>query len=174
MTVADRHWGSRPCRADRTLGARTRSAMRAFFLEGDGGGGGEGPMEQSRGNVAIDRASGGAGTIARAWSPSMQPLAPEVFLRTSGSLRQPSDEKWGTQELDRVLRLAKDKKGLVFGDAQHKQASIPAWGCRPPELPKTPNTNLRKSAPLVAGARGRRSVDAQSTPGRCSVDARLT
>ena len=35
-----------------------------------------------------------------------------------------SDEQCGTQEVDRPLGLAKDSTGMVFGDAQHKQASI--------------------------------------------------
>ena len=48
------------------LGARSRSATRAAPSEGDDGGGGEGPIGQSRGKVAINRASGGAGTSARA------------------------------------------------------------------------------------------------------------
>ena len=93
-------------------------------------------MGQSRGHVAMDRAPGGAGTRARAWSPSMQPLAPEVFLHTSGPLRPPSDEQWGTSEVDRALGLAKDRTGMVFGDAQHEQASTIAWEFRPPKPPK--------------------------------------
>ena len=87
MAVGDQRWGSRPYRADRALGARSRSATRAPPSEGDDGGGGEGLIGQSRGNAAIDKASGGAGASARAWSPSMQPLAPEASLRTSGKLR---------------------------------------------------------------------------------------
>ena len=43
-------------------------------------------MGQSRGNMAINRASGRAVTSARAWSPSMQPLAPKVPLRTCSSV----------------------------------------------------------------------------------------
>ena len=46
-------------------------------------------MGQSRGNVAIGRALGGTGTSARAWSPSMQPLAPEVSLRSPVLFRPP-------------------------------------------------------------------------------------
>ena len=83
MTVGDRRWGSRPYRVDQTPGARTRSATRAYLPEGDDGDGGEGLMGLSRGNAAEDRASGGAGTSARAWSPLMQPHAPGVLLRTS-------------------------------------------------------------------------------------------
>ena len=89
MTVGDRRWGSRSHRAEQALGARSRSATRAFPPEGDGGGGGESFIGLSRGNAAIDRASGGAGTSALAWSPSMQRLAPEVSLRTSVLLRPP-------------------------------------------------------------------------------------
>jgi len=71
MAAGDQRWGSRPYRADHTLGARPRSATRAYLAEGDDGDGGEGLMGQSRGNVAIDKAPGGAGTSASAWSPSM-------------------------------------------------------------------------------------------------------
>ena len=74
--------------------------------EGDGG---EVLMGQSRGNVAIGRASGVAGTNTRAWSPSMQPLATEVTLRTSGPIRPPSNEQWGTPELEKTPRLAKGR-----------------------------------------------------------------
>ena len=87
-TVGDQRRGSRPYRADQALGARTRPSPWASHPEGDDGdGGGEGLMGQSRRNVAIDRASDGAATSARASSPSMQPLALEVSLRTSGPLR---------------------------------------------------------------------------------------
>ena len=51
-----------------------------FFRKGDDGDGGGGLMGQSRSDVALGRASGGASTRARAWSLSMQPLAPEVPL----------------------------------------------------------------------------------------------
>ena len=61
-------------------------AWGAVSISGDGGGG-EGLMGQSQGNVAIDKAPRGAGTSARAWNPPMQPLAPEVFLRSSGRFR---------------------------------------------------------------------------------------
>ena len=109
--------------ADRALGARSRSATRTFSPEGGDDDGGEGLIRQSRGNVAIDRVSGSAGTSARAWSPTIQPLAPEVFLRISGPLRPPSDEQWGPPEVDRALRLAKDRTSIAFRDAQHEQAS---------------------------------------------------
>ena len=89
MAVSDQRWGSRQYRADQALGARTRSAMRVFYPEGDNGDGGEGLTGQSRVNVAIDRASGGEGTSARALSPSMQLHSPEVFLRTSVPIRPP-------------------------------------------------------------------------------------
>ena len=89
MTVVDRRWGSRPCSTGQTRywGHGLDQRREPPLPEDDDGGGGEGLMGQSRGNVAIDRASGGAGAGARAWSPSMQPLAPEVPLRTSGPLR---------------------------------------------------------------------------------------
>ena len=80
----------------------------------------------------LGRASGCAGASARAWGPSTQPLAPEVSLRTSGPLRPPNDERWGTPGVDRALRLAKGRAILVFGDAQHEEASTLAWPCRPP------------------------------------------
>ena len=67
MKVRDQRFGSKPHRADQALGARSRSATRAFPPEGDDGDSGEGPIGQSRGNVAMDRVS----------------LAPEVFLRTT-------------------------------------------------------------------------------------------
>ena len=66
MTVGDKRWGSRPYRADQALGARPSSATRASPPEGDDGDDGEGLIGQSRGNVAIDKPSGGAGTSARA------------------------------------------------------------------------------------------------------------
>ena len=103
MAVGDRRWGSRPYRADRALGARPRSATRAFSPEGDGGGG-VALMGQSLGIVAIDRASGGAGTNARVLSPSIQPLAPEALLRTSGPLRPSNDARWGNPEVDRTQK----------------------------------------------------------------------
>ena len=89
MTVGDQRWGSRPCREDRALWERTQSATRTPLPEGDDGDGSGGLMGQSRGSVAIDRGSGGAGTGARAWSLSMKPLAPKMFLRTSGPIRPP-------------------------------------------------------------------------------------
>ena len=123
MAVSDQRWGSRQYRADQALGARTRSAMRAFYPEGDNGHGGEGLMGQSRGNATVHRASGGAGTSSRAWSPSMQPLAPGVLLRTPGPLRPPGDAQGWTPEVVRALRLAKDRTFMAFGDAKHEQAS---------------------------------------------------
>ena len=63
MAVGNQRWESRPYRADMTLGARSRSATRASPPEGDGGGGGEGLIGQSQGNAAIERASGGAGSM---------------------------------------------------------------------------------------------------------------
>ena len=50
-------------------------------------------MGQSRDDMEIDRASGGAGTSARSRSFPMQPLAPEVVLRTSGPLRPPRSSR---------------------------------------------------------------------------------
>ena len=87
MEVGDQRWGRRPYRADQALGGTDSIREASFSSEGDDGGGSESLMEPSRGNVAIDRASGGAGTSARAWSPLMQPLAPGVLLRTSVPLR---------------------------------------------------------------------------------------
>ena len=67
--LAKERWGSRPYRADQALGERNRSAPRTSLSEGDDGHGGECLMGQSQYNVAIGRASGNAGTSARAWSP---------------------------------------------------------------------------------------------------------
>ena len=82
-----------------------------------------GPLLRKAVMAMVVRASGDAGTSARAWSPSMQPLAPEVFLFTSGPLRPPSDEQWDTPEVDRKLRLAEGRADMVFGDEHHEQAS---------------------------------------------------
>ena len=108
-------------------------------------------MGKSRSYMVIGRASGGAGTSSRAWGPSMQPLAPEVFLSTSGPLRPPSDEQWGTPEIDRTLRVANGKTGMVSRDAQHEEASIPACECSHPSChkPQTPTSSI--AAPSSSG-----------------------
>ena len=168
MTVGDQRWERRPYRADQALGARTRSAPRAFLPEGNNGDSCGGLMGQSRGNVAIDGASGSAGTSSRAWSLLMQQLAPKVVLRTSGPLRPPSDAQWGTREVERALELAKGRLGMVFRDAQHEQAGTIACGCRPPKLPQTPNTYLCQSGPLVAGALGKSPDGVQCALGQRS------
>ena len=107
--------------------------LREPLPEGDDGGGGEGLMRQSRGNMAIGRAPGRHGHhCSRLESPDAT-LGPGVLLRTSGPLRPPSDEQWGTQEVDKTLRLAKGRTGMLFGDnAHHEQAITLAWECSPP------------------------------------------
>ena len=51
--------------------------------------------------------------------------------RTRARASPPSDEQWGTPEVDRPLRLDRGRTGIVYWDAQHEQASNLAWGCRP-------------------------------------------
>ena len=53
--------------------------------------------------------------------------------------------------MDRALRLAKDRTGMVFGDVQHEEASTHARGCRPPNhhKPQTPSTAI--AAPSSPG-----------------------
>ena len=53
-----------------------------------------------------------------------KPFERKLYQRSRGKGRTrlvvpPSDERWGTPEVDRTLRLAKGRTGLVFGAAQH-------------------------------------------------------
>jgi hypothetical protein len=105
----------------------------------------------------LGRASGCAGASARAWGPSTQPLASEVSLRTSGPLRPPSDERWGTPEVDRTLRLAKGRTGLVFGAAQHEQASSLSHESSALQTTTAPKHLTSALAALASGERARRS-----------------
>jgi len=114
--------------------------------------------------------SGFAGASARAWGPSKQPLAPEVSLRTSGPLRPPSDERSGTPEVDRALRLAKGRTGLVFGAAQHEQASSLSHESSALQTTTTPKHPTFALAALASGAQARRS-EVRSRSG--SISARL-